>query len=50
MIQLTPQLKILLAYKPPILMDFRKGIDGLVGLCRDQLSRPRPDSPTHSSC
>ena len=34
MIQITPQLKILLAYKP---VDFRKGIDGLIGLCRDQL-------------
>jgi len=35
MIQITPQLKILLAYKP---VDFRKGIDGLIGLCRDQLN------------
>ncbi len=34
MIQLTPQLNILLAYKP---VDFRKGIDSLIGLCRDQL-------------
>jgi transposase len=34
MIQITPQLKILLAYKP---VDFRKGIDGLIGPCRDQL-------------
>ena len=34
MIQITPQLKILLAYQP---VDFRKGIDGLIGLCRDQL-------------
>lgn len=34
MIQLTPQLNILLAYQP---VDFRKGIDGLIGLCLDQL-------------
>ena len=33
MIQLLPQLKILLAYQP---VDFRKGIDGLIGLCRAQ--------------
>src|SRR5262249_56227592 len=34
MIQLLPQLNILLAYQP---VDFRKGIDGLIGVCRDQL-------------
>jgi hypothetical protein len=34
MIQLLPQLNILLAYQPA---DFRKGIDGLIGLCRDHL-------------
>ena len=34
MIQLLPQLKIFLAYQP---VDFRKGIDGLVSLCRNQL-------------
>jgi len=33
MIQLLPQLKILLAYQP---VDFRKGIDGLIALCRAQ--------------
>ena len=33
MIQLLPQLKILLAYQPA---DFRNGIDGLIGLCRAQ--------------
>jgi hypothetical protein len=33
-IQLLPQLKIFLAYQP---VDFRKGIDGLVSLCRNQL-------------
>jgi transposase len=34
MIQLLPQLKIFLAYQP---VDFRKGIDGLVSLCRNEL-------------
>src|SRR5262249_58828381 len=34
MIQLLPQLKIFLAYQP---VDFRKGIDGLVSLCRSEL-------------
>jgi transposase len=34
MIQIVPQLKILLAYEA---VDFRKGIDGLVGVCRNQL-------------
>ena len=34
-IQLLPQLKIFLAYQP---VDFRKGIDGLVSLCRNQLA------------
>lgn len=33
MIQLLPQLNILLACQP---VDFRKGIDGLIGLCRSQ--------------
>ena len=31
MIQITPHMKILLAVDP---VDFRKGIDGLSGLCR----------------
>ncbi len=31
MIQITPHMKILLAVDP---VDFRKGIDGLAGLCR----------------
>ncbi len=35
MIQLLPQLKILLAYQP---VDFRKGMDSLIGLCRDHLN------------
>ena len=34
MIQLTPQMKIWLAVEP---VDFRKGIDGLAQLCRQQL-------------
>jgi hypothetical protein len=34
MIQLLPQLNILLAYQP---VDFRNGLDGLIGLCRDHL-------------
>lgn len=34
MIQLTPQMRILLAVEP---VDFRKGIDGLAQICRAQL-------------
>jgi transposase len=34
MIQITPQMRILLAVEP---VDFRKGIDGLVQLCRQKL-------------
>jgi transposase len=34
MLQITPQMRILLAVEP---VDFRKGIDGLVGLCRQKL-------------
>jgi transposase len=33
-IQVTPQMRILLAVEP---VDFRKGIDGLVGVCRQAL-------------
>jgi len=36
MIQIVPQLKILVALQP---VDFRKGIDGLVGVCRQQLDQ-----------
>ena len=36
MIQLVPQLKILLAYQP---VDFRKGIDSLVALCKGPLAQ-----------
>lgn len=35
MIQITPQMRILLAVEPA---DFRKGIDGLARLCREALS------------
>ncbi len=34
MIQITPQMKILLAVEP---IDFRQGIDGLAQACRDLL-------------
>ena len=34
MIQITPQMRILLAVEPA---DFRKGIDGLARLCREEL-------------
>jgi hypothetical protein len=36
MIQITPQMRIPVAVEP---VDFRKGIDGLVRLCRDTLRR-----------
>ena len=34
MIQITPQMRVLVAIEP---VDFRKGIDGLVRICRDVL-------------
>jgi transposase len=34
MIQITPQMRLLLAVEP---VDFRKGIDGLVQVCRQKL-------------
>jgi transposase len=34
MIQITPHMRILAAVEP---VDFRKGIDGLAALCRQQL-------------
>ena|SRR5438034_943725 len=34
MIQITPQVRILVAVEP---VDFRKGIDGLAGICKEQL-------------
>ena len=36
MIQITPQMRVLVATEPA---DFRKGIDGLARLCRDELLR-----------
>ena len=36
MIQIVPQLKILLCYEP---VDFRRGIDRLSAMCRDQLNQ-----------
>ena len=35
MIQITPQMRILVAVEP---VDFRKGVDGLAALCRQALS------------
>lgn len=36
MLQLVPQMRVLLAYEP---VDFRKGIDGLVAVCRQKLQQ-----------
>src|SRR5210317_193564 len=36
MLQITPQMKILVAVAPA---DFRKGIDGLIRLCKDSLGQ-----------
>ncbi|MCP4762114.1 MAG: IS66 family insertion sequence element accessory protein TnpB [archaeon] len=36
MLQITPQHKVLVSIKP---VDFRKGIDGLIGLCTNQLKQ-----------
>ena len=36
MIQITPQMRILVAVEPA---DFRKGIDGLARLCKEELKR-----------
>jgi len=36
MLQITPQMKILVAVAPA---DFRRGIDGLARLCREQLQQ-----------
>ncbi|MBI2933093.1 MAG: IS66 family insertion sequence element accessory protein TnpB [Planctomycetes bacterium] len=36
MIQVTPQMRVLVAVEP---VDFRKGIDGLARVARDELSR-----------
>jgi len=40
MIQIVPQLRIWLAYRP---IDFRKGIDGLIALCRQELASDPSD-------
>ena len=45
MIQLTPQMRILLCVKA---VDFRKGIDGLAGVCRLLLGMD--PFPAASSC
>ena len=42
MIQITPQMRILVAVEP---CDFRKGIDGLGGICRKVL-----EQDPHSGC
>jgi len=44
MIQLVPQLRIFLAYQP---VDFRKGIDGLVALCRRELGSDGMDGAVY---
>ena len=36
MIQITPHMRIFVAYKSP---DFRKGIDGLSAVCREELGQ-----------
>ena len=36
MIQITPQMRVLVAVQPA---DFRRGIDGLVRLCKDVLQQ-----------
>lgn len=36
MIQITPHMRLLVAHEP---VDFRKGIDGLVAICRDKLEQ-----------
>jgi transposase len=42
MLALSPSQRILLAVQP---VDFRKGIDGLIGLCRQRLNE-NPDPET----
>ena len=37
MLSITPQMRILVAVNP---VDFRRGIDGLGGLCRQVLRQP----------
>ncbi|MBE7503455.1 MAG: hypothetical protein HS113_24830 [Verrucomicrobiales bacterium] len=46
MIQITPQMRILLAVEP---VDFRRGIDGLAALCRQALVATRKPGRCSSS-
>jgi len=43
MIQITPQMRILVAIEPA---DFRKGIDGLARVCKEVLKRRRYGGPS----
>jgi len=47
MIQITPQMRILLAVEP---VDFRKGIDGLAALCRQVLQTEPLDGTLFVFC
>jgi len=47
MIQLTPQMRILLAVEP---VDFRRGIDGLAALCRQVLAADPFDGTVFVFC
>ena len=47
MIQITPQMRIWVAVDP---VDFRKGIDGLAGLCRQQLKADPVDGALFVFC
>ena len=47
MIQITPQMRIWVAVDP---VDFRKGIDGLAGLCRQQLQADPMDGALFVFC
>lgn len=47
MIQITPQMRIWVALEP---VDFRKGIDGLAGLCRQQLQADPMDEALFVFC
>ena len=47
MIQITPQMRILLAIEP---VDFRKGIDGLAALCRAVLISDPQDGTLFVFC
>ena len=38
MIQITPQMRVMVAVEPA---DFRKGIDGLARLCQESLGKTR---------